>query len=468
MVTVGLQAQPGTVQQGTHQSNNVKIVKTTRFQRILKKASLFFLGIFGYEALAYSNGWSFSLLNLFFGVDNRPTRRGQINYGPVWHGGVVPIFSPITLIPTPRPQAEQSENQNNKERECGICAGDEDFITLSCGHEYCVACITNVITTAHNDLNAPNIDDQRKVRPLCPTIDCRRPMTDQDIVNVMGNNEMMNSIRRQLHPIWCQQNGLRHCPTPNCNHQYMAQGTRVVTCPDCQHQYCGSCSELHDPALTCNDARVQREREGTRQRLKNEEDETQRLFERNNVKQCPRCNVNIYRTVGCDHMTCRCGHEFCWICLEPRRSLTDHRCARNDNSLFGGTRVRNQDEGLFREDRSSRNGNGRNNRNNHNRGLNFNINGSRINVMNTLMNEVDSNINDIEQSAQNITGEARQPMQQLAQIFRRWQNDMNQARPFDMNADADEVVYNLTLLQSLLPTDQQDHVQEMIRNNPFG
>ncbi|KAF0465694.1 Serine/arginine repetitive matrix protein 2 [Gigaspora margarita] len=33
------------------------------------------------------------------------------------------------------------------------------------------------------------------------------------------------------------------------------------------------------------------------------------------LKQCPNCSSRIKKNEGCDHMTCRCGHQFCWICM---------------------------------------------------------------------------------------------------------------------------------------------------------
>jgi hypothetical protein len=31
-------------------------------------------------------------------------------------------------------------------------------------------------------------------------------------------------------------------------------------------------------------------------------------------KMCPFCNFWVEKTVGCDHMRCRCGKEFCYRC----------------------------------------------------------------------------------------------------------------------------------------------------------
>lgn len=31
-------------------------------------------------------------------------------------------------------------------------------------------------------------------------------------------------------------------------------------------------------------------------------------------KQCPSCKFWVSKNQGCDHMTCRCGYEFCYQC----------------------------------------------------------------------------------------------------------------------------------------------------------
>lgn len=37
------------------------------------------------------------------------------------------------------------------------------------------------------------------------------------------------------------------------------------------------------------------------------------------AKRCPACGEHIIKNGGCDHMTCRCGHEFWWTTLQPYR-----------------------------------------------------------------------------------------------------------------------------------------------------
>jgi hypothetical protein len=32
------------------------------------------------------------------------------------------------------------------------------------------------------------------------------------------------------------------------------------------------------------------------------------------IKFCPKCFIQIHKITGCNHMTCRCGQEFCYVC----------------------------------------------------------------------------------------------------------------------------------------------------------
>jgi hypothetical protein len=44
------------------------------------------------------------------------------------------------------------------------------------------------------------------------------------------------------------------------------------------------------------------------------------------LKQCPRCHVDIQKNGGCNHMSCQCGHCFCWLCLGDFEGDSRHEC----------------------------------------------------------------------------------------------------------------------------------------------
>ncbi|KAG7107200.1 E3 ubiquitin-protein ligase ARI9 like [Verticillium longisporum] len=53
------------------------------------------------------------------------------------------------------------------------------------------------------------------------------------------------------------------------------------------------------------------------------------LMDEKGWSSCPRCSRIIELTAGCNHVTCRCGAEFCFLCGEPFRFT--HQCPRYGN-----------------------------------------------------------------------------------------------------------------------------------------
>ena len=88
-------------------------------------------------------------------------------------------------------------------------------------------------------------------------------------------------------------------------------------CTWCQ-EYCGWCRGLsHPPGVQCT---VQRR--ATSATL----DFWNRLAIAMNplLKRCPHCKTPIMKNSGCDHMTCLCRGQFCWVCVQPYTA--GHRC----------------------------------------------------------------------------------------------------------------------------------------------
>jgi ATP-dependent RNA helicase DHX8/PRP22 len=52
------------------------------------------------------------------------------------------------------------------------------------------------------------------------------------------------------------------------------------------------------------------------------------------IKKCPQCLNGVQKTEGCNHMRCRCGSHFCWICGE--KFSTAELCCSHLHRKHGG------------------------------------------------------------------------------------------------------------------------------------
>ena len=76
---------------------------------------------------------------------------------------------------------------------------------------------------------------------------------------------------------------------------------REMACPACHNLLCTFCQQpAHPWASSCN-----------------REDDTamiDHLLQENGWQRCPGCGAVVELSFGCNHMTCRCGAEFCYEC----------------------------------------------------------------------------------------------------------------------------------------------------------
>lgn len=104
---------------------------------------------------------------------------------------------------------------------------------------------------------------------------------------------------------------------------------RKVSCPKCQHTFCALCnrpwssytqnrnrafgiglsslqSRIYHTHRTCASYQSKT--------LSKEDDEFIQLGDALDARSCPRCSMRASRIDGCNHMTCVCGFEWCYVC----------------------------------------------------------------------------------------------------------------------------------------------------------
>ena len=113
----------------------------------------------------------------------------------------------------------------------------------------------------------------------------------------------------------------------NCVYAALAEfgSTFTITCK-CHHAWCFNCRvQAHKPC-SC---------ELTKKWLSLcSTDKENVTWIRAYTKQCPKCNNHIEKNQGCNHMTCRCGYEFCWLCKKDwKKTGYGHTCNKPSDVL---------------------------------------------------------------------------------------------------------------------------------------
>ena len=102
-----------------------------------------------------------------------------------------------------------------------------------------------------------------------------------------------------------QEESFLWCAWPGCEsgqvHVQMHQAP-IMTCTKCKRKTCFThrCPWHADKTCEQYDQDAAKREAGALQQALN-----------GRMKPCPQCRQGIEKNHGCDHMTCRCGHEFC-------------------------------------------------------------------------------------------------------------------------------------------------------------
>ncbi|KIJ08963.1 hypothetical protein PAXINDRAFT_120094 [Paxillus involutus ATCC 200175] len=188
-------------------------------------------------------------------------------------------------------------NTSQGEQTCPICRDDVSSPQqLGCGHVYCAECLRHFLSSGLDSDQFPL---------TCLGDGARCPAFDSHV---------------SKHP-----EELKCCKTPDCIQLYRSvrpgDPARSLHCPSCFAAVCNACNEDLHEGLTCAESRL-RTTQAEQDRLNDEWIASQG----GRVKKCPRCSVPIEKTLGCNHMTCRCGAHICWRCMGifPAQTIYQH------------------------------------------------------------------------------------------------------------------------------------------------
>ncbi|KAI0459343.1 hypothetical protein F5B21DRAFT_511446 [Xylaria acuta] len=190
----------------------------------------------------------------------------------------------------------QPYDKSSKMHACMVC-GDgistKKSTKLQCGHRWCRPCLKRRFKVS--------VEDAENMPPRCCT---------SDIIPLKHVNDMFNDdFKRTWNEKYAKFSARdrNYCPRAKCrawirpgDHRHHSNGRTSATCRKCGTEICGECyNKWHESKHCPADA-------DTAQFLK--------VAKEAGWKRCFNCQAMVELKEGCNHMTCRCGAQFCMIC----------------------------------------------------------------------------------------------------------------------------------------------------------
>ncbi|KAI8624302.1 hypothetical protein F5Y19DRAFT_322923 [Xylariaceae sp. FL1651] len=176
----------------------------------------------------------------------------------------------------------------------------EDFPTsklakLKCGHRWCRVCLKRRFELS--------ISDTQHMPPKC----CTPDYIPLKHVNRLFNDGFKRTWNQKFAEFSARDR--IHCPSKRCREliqpnqiRHYKTGRSSATCRGCNTRICCACYNKWHESKHCPAD------EETVQFLKTAKEE--------GWQRCYKCTAMVELKEGCNHMTCRCGAEFCMICGE--------------------------------------------------------------------------------------------------------------------------------------------------------
>ncbi|KAJ6264205.1 E3 ubiquitin-protein ligase [Drechslerella dactyloides] len=186
-------------------------------------------------------------------------------------------------------------------RECVACAdmfSVREVVSLMCGHKYCEGCMKTMVMYASQQ--------EGTMPPKC----CNTNIQPGVIRRVLKTEEDKIEFSRKVIEYDTAIEKRLFCPKRKCGafipyHPRKDQASPLIgTCQNCGTKACRICKEkAHKTTEDCP------EDTGLTAIIE--------LSKDTGWKRCYRCRAMIELNLGCNHMTCRCGAEFCYVCASP-------------------------------------------------------------------------------------------------------------------------------------------------------
>ncbi|GAB2275061.1 hypothetical protein Dimus_009830 [Dionaea muscipula] len=198
---------------------------------------------------------------------------------------------------------------------CVICLEETGlplmFTVDDCQHRCCASCVKKHVEVKLN---------QREV-PKCPYAGCGMDLKVNSCQKILGPklHEVMSQLVKEASiPVTEKV----YCPDPRCstlmskrevldysNARFdIMQELGSCLCVKCQKPFCISCKVPWHFGMSCHSYRKLKPDPNC------DDTKLKSLATTNRWRQCMKCRHMIELAEGCYHISCKCGHEFCYTC----------------------------------------------------------------------------------------------------------------------------------------------------------
>ncbi|KAK0761166.1 hypothetical protein N5P37_006112 [Trichoderma harzianum] len=194
-----------------------------------------------------------------------------------------------STVGEPSSRRVEKSSSTIETRRCLACMADVPFfetIQCPCSHEYCRECIAKLFNAA--------IGDESLFPPRC----CGQPIP-LGINQIFLPAELVGEYRAK--ELEYGTPNRTYCHQPACSAFIPSQFIQgdVATCIKCRSETCTICKgQSHDDHCPEDAATL----------------EVLRIAKENGWQRCYSCHRLVDLSTGCNHITCRCGAQFCYVC----------------------------------------------------------------------------------------------------------------------------------------------------------
>ena len=230
-----------------------------------------------------------------------------------------------TKVLIERISMEEDKERNEKEPQakCPICLSEiefKDYLPIDkCGHLFHKECMANYLKSCLESNHLP---------AKCPYEKCNGEIISSDLSLFLDKDTKAIIEQRAFkNLIDTNPNEYSCCPTANCQYIFLyTLGVDIprLICPICNMDYCLNCKCLYHNWMTCNEYKISNT-------YSDDDNKFEEFVKGQKFKQCPKCRFWVEKTQGCNHMTCRCGMQFCYVC---GGNYPNCNCIRNNGFIF--------------------------------------------------------------------------------------------------------------------------------------